>query len=290
MPIHQVSFIGVGRMGEPMAAHLLQAGYRVTVHDLNPAPLQRLARQGAITAINVQAAAQAGEAVITMLPTDEALQDIAVGSLLDVLTPRQVFIDMSTSRLATSRRLAKLLGDRRVAMLDAPVTGGESGAQAGTLTIMVGGEPEVYARCEPVLKAMASKVTHVGPQGHGLIAKYVNQMIMESMFGILGEAFSFAESAGADKAAVYEAIRTGMAASPLMDMTMQFWLKGDFGTGRELTLHTKDGAYALAAAEDVKAWTPFTALSHELYKLALRQGDGERHAAALALLFERANK
>jgi 2-hydroxy-3-oxopropionate reductase len=153
---------------------------------------------------------------------------------------------------------------------------------------MVGGERATFERCEPVLRAVSRKVTYVGGHGHGLIAKFVNQIIMEATFGVVAEAFSFVASAGADPEAVYEAIRTGGASSFVLDLAMQSILTNEWGSGRELTLHAKDGAYALSAAEDLHAWTPFTALSHELFKLALAQGEGAHAAAAVARVYERA--
>jgi 3-hydroxyisobutyrate dehydrogenase-like beta-hydroxyacid dehydrogenase len=281
-----VAFIGVGRMGEPMAGHVLRHGFPVTAYDVNPAPLQRMGERGATIGASVAEAARSSDIVITMLPSDEALQDISP-TLLDSLQPSQVFIDMSTNRLPTSHRLAQRLADRGVAMLDAPVTGGEGGAQAGTLNIMVGGDADVFTRCLPVLQAMAKVVTHIGPQGHGLIAKYVNQMIMEATFAVVAEAYSFAETLGADRGRIYEAIRSGGAASWVMDLAVPQMLSGAWGQGRELALHTKDGAYVLAAAETAHAWTPMTALSHELFKLAVRQGEGDHSAAALALVYNR---
>jgi 2-hydroxy-3-oxopropionate reductase len=289
MAIQRIAFVGAGRMGEPMAAHLLRAGFALTVFDVNPAPLARLAGAGAVIADSPAAASHGSDVVITMLPSDDALRDVA-DSLLGHLKPGQTFVDMGTSRLATSLRLARLVAERGAQMLDAPVTGGEAGAHHATLDIMVGGERATFEICEPVLRAMGRKVTYVGGHGHGLVAKFVNQIIMEATFGIVAEAFSFAASAGADLDAVYEAIRTGGAASFVLDLAMPGILKNEWGAGRELTLHAKDGAYALAAAEDLHAWTPFTALSHELFKLALAQGEGEHAAAAVARVYERVRR
>ena len=289
MSISHVGFIGTGRMGEPMAGHLLGHGFEVTVYDVVAEPLERLAQRGAQVAPSLEAAVQAGEVVITMLPTDEALQSLA-DTLVDNLRPGTVLVDMSTSRLTTSRALGVRLADKGVAMLDAPVTGGVGGAQQGTLSIMVGGDALNFARCEPVLQAMASRVTHIGPAGHGLIAKYVNQMIMESTMAAIGEAFSFAAQAGVDTGKVYDAVKGGAAQSFVLDTSGAVVGRGDFGTGRELALHTKDGGYALAAAEAVGAWTPMTAASHELFKLALWQGEGEHSGAALVRVYDRARK
>ncbi len=289
MSMVHVGFIGTGRMGEPMTGHILSAGFPVTVYDVNPVPLQRLAERGATVAANQAAAAQDADVVITMLPNDEALQTVGT-ALLPVLQPGQTLVDTSTSRLNTSLRLRDALGQRDVAMLDAPVTGGETGAQAGTLNIMVGGERDVFDRCVPVLQATARRVVYIGGPGHGLIAKYVNQMIMQATFAGVAEAFTLAETLGADKTAIYEAIHDGAAASFVLNWAAPGLLRDEWGSGRELTLHAKDGAYALAAAEDAHAFTPVTALSHELFKLALFQGEGERQPGALARVFQRAHR
>ena len=287
MSITRVGFVGVGRMGEPMVGHLLDHRFQVTVYDITAGPLERLGQRGAQVAPSLEAAVQAGDMVITMLPTDEALQGLS-DTLVDNLRPGTILVDMSTSRLTTSRALGVRLADKGVAMLDAPVTGGVGGAQKGTLSIMVGGDTATVARCAPVLEAMASRVTHIGPAGHGLLAKYVNQMIMESTMAAIGEAFSFAAQAGVDTGKVYDAIRGGAAQSFVLDTSAAVVGRGDYGTGRELALHAKDGGYALAAAEAVGAWTPMTAASHELFKLALWQGEGEHSGAALVRVYEKA--
>jgi 2-hydroxy-3-oxopropionate reductase len=193
MALQRIAFIGTGRMGEPMAAHLLRAGFTLAVADTNPDPLARLAGAGATIADSPATAAEGAELIIAMLPSDEALQEVA-GGLLGQLGPGQIFVDMGTSRLATSLRLAALLRERGAQMLDAPVTGGEAGAQQATLDIMVGGERAAFERCEAALRAMGRKATYVGGHGHGLVAKFVNQMIMEATFGVIAEAFSFAAS------------------------------------------------------------------------------------------------
>ncbi|MCW5848578.1 MAG: NAD(P)-dependent oxidoreductase [Anaerolineae bacterium] len=286
MSIAHVGFVGVGRMGEPMAGHILKHGFPVTVYDVAPRPLERLAQRGAQVAASLEAALQVGDVVITMLPSDEVLQGMA-DTLVDNLRPSSILVDMSTSRLTTSRAIGVRLADKGVAMLDAPVTGGVGGAQKGTLSIMVGGDALTLARCAPVLEAMASQVTHIGPAGHGLMAKYVNQMIMESTMAAIGEAFSFAAQAGVDTAKVYDAIRGGAAQSFVLDTSAAIVGRGDFGAGRELALHAKDGGYVLAAAEVVGAWTPMTAASHEILKLAVVQGESDHGWAALVRVYER---
>jgi 3-hydroxyisobutyrate dehydrogenase-like beta-hydroxyacid dehydrogenase len=287
-PIHSIAVIGVGRMGGPMALNLLRAGFAVSAYDASPAQLEALARQGVAAADSAQAAASTASAIITMLPSDDVLQRVVEGpeGLLSQMRAGQVLIDMSTSKLTTSQRLAALVAERGAHMLDAPVSGGEQGARDGTLSIMVGGDRAVFERCRPLLAAMGTTLTYIGANGMGLVAKLVNQMLMEAAFCAVAEAFALAASAGADLAAVYQAVRGGHGGSRVLDMMLPQLLSGDLGSGRELTLHHKDGLYALAAAEALGSWAPVTQLTHELFDQALAAGQGIHSAAAVAHVYE----
>lgn len=271
-----------------MALNLRRAGFAVRVHDVSPEALTAAAQAGLATAGSALAAAQSADAIILMLPSDEALVGVMDGDagLLTHLRPGQVVIDMATSLLSTSQRLAAQAAERGAALIDAPVSGGIDGAQAGTLSIMVGGEPAVVQRCQPVLAAMGRTVTHIGGQGMGLIAKYVNQIVMEAAFCAVAEAFGVAAKAGADLAAVYQAVRHGLGGSRVLDLMLPQLLSGDLGRGRELTLHYKDGGYALAAGEVLGAWTPMTALTHEIFAEAMQAGHGGHHASGVARVYE----
>jgi 2-hydroxy-3-oxopropionate reductase len=280
--------IGAGRMGGPMAVNLLRAGFTVVAYDTAEAQRTALQQQGVVTVASVQQAIRQADVVITMLPSDDILIQVLEGpdQLLNRLTPNQILIDMGTSKLATSQRFAQLLAERDVAMLDAPVSGGERGAREGTLSIMVGGKREVFERCQPIFQAMGSTITYIGTHGMGLMAKYVNQMIMEATFCTIAEAFGLAAKAGADMEAIYHAVRGGLGGSPVLDQMLPQLLEGNMGTGRELTLHYKDGAYALAAAEALGGWTPITELTHSLFDQAMQAGQGTHSAAAVARIYE----
>jgi 2-hydroxy-3-oxopropionate reductase len=154
---------------------------------------------------------------------------------------------------------------------------------------MVGGERAVYEAALPVLEAMGRLVTYIGGAGMGLVAKYVNQMLMEAAFCAAAEAFAMAAGAGADLAAVYAAVRGGLGGSRVLDQAVPQFLSGDFGGGRELSLHHKDGGYALAAAEAVGSQAPLTALTHELFAAAVAAGQGGHSAAAVARVYEARN-
>jgi 2-hydroxy-3-oxopropionate reductase len=287
-PIHNIAFVGAGRMGGPMALNMRRAGFAVVAYDASRAQLDELAQQGVTAVDSAQAAARAAEIVITMLPSDDVLQKVVAGAggLLETLGPGQTLIDMGTSKLATSQRLAVLVEARGAHMLDAPVSGGEQGARDATLSIMVGGERAVFERCRPALAALGTTLTYIGGQGMGLIAKLVNQMLMEAAFCTIAEAFALAAKAGADIDAVYQAVRGGLGGSRVLDQMLPQLLAGDLGSGRELTLHHKDGAYALAAAESLGSWAPITELTHALFEQALAAGQGAHSAAAVARVFE----
>jgi 2-hydroxy-3-oxopropionate reductase len=287
-PIRAVAVIGAGRMGGPMALNLARAGFAVSAYDAAPAQLEALARQGITPAASAQAALDAAEVTILMLPSDEALQQVLEGrgGLIERLRPVQALLDMGTSKLETSRRLARLVAERGAGMLDAPVSGGEQGARDGTLSIMVGGERALFERCRPLLAAMGATITYIGGNGMGLVAKLVNQMLMEASFCAAAEAFTLAAKAGANLDAVYAAVRDGLGGSRVLDQVLPQIRSGNYGSGRELTLHHKDGAYALAAAAALGLAAPLTELTHALFDAALQAGHGEQSAAAVARVYE----
>lgn len=280
-----VAVLGAGRMGGPMAVNLLRAGFPVRAFDAQAAQREWLAQQGVSAVDSVPALLAGAEVLITMLPSDAVLQQVAE-QVLPLLSAEMLWIDMATSQLATSQRLAQQVAERGAYFLDAPVSGGERGAQAASLSIMVGGERAVYERALPVLEALGSTVTYIGGAGMGLIAKFVNQMLMEATFCTVAEAFAMAAKAGADVDAVYQAVRNGFGGSPVLDQVLPQWLAGNLGTGRELTLHQKDGSYALAAAQMLGVPTPITEATHGLFNQAVEAGHGHESAAAIGRLFE----
>ena len=286
--IRRVGFIGVGRMGRPMVRHLAQAGFSVTAYDNVAAQIAPLTEYGVALASTTEAAARDAEVIILMLPTDEALQAVmeAPDGLLPMLRAGQVVIDMATSQLATSRRLAALVAERGASMLDAPVSGQIHGAETGTLSIMVGGDRATFERCRPVFEAMGTTVTYIGANGMGLVTKLVNQMLMEASFCAVAEAFTFAAKAGADLQAVFDAVRNGLGGSKVLEQMLPQILADDFGSGRELTLHWKDGGYAVDAAAAVGAWAPITELTHQLFAAAIAAGHGDESGPAVVRVFE----
>lgn len=283
-----VGWIGLGRMGGPMARHLLRAGYHVQGFDLADDAVEQHRLAGGAVAASVADAARGADFVVTMLNSDESLQQVVddADGLYTVLRPPAILLDMSTSRVATIRGMAARFAEAGIPLLDAPVTGGVQGADKGTLDIMIGGDAEAFERCRGLLAVMSRKVTYVGASGAGLLAKYVNQIVMAATFCAAAEGLALATKGGADPARVWEAISSGLAASPLLASTVQSIASASYGQAAELLLFHKDTAYALSAGTDLAAWLPMTAQAHEAFKLAVQAGYGGGNAPGVAQLWE----
>lgn len=275
-------------MGGPMARNAQRAGFSVAAFDVALAAREAVAAHGVAARESIAGAMRDADVIVTMLPSDDALVDAMRGSggVLQSLTPGALVIDMSTSQLSTSQALAAEVLSRGGVMLDAPVSGGTGGAEAATLSIMVGGDHDAYLRAKPLFATLGTTITYIGANGMGLVAKYVNQMLMEAAFCAVAEAFAFAAKAGAPVQPVFDAVRNGHGGSRVLDMMIPQCLSADFGSGRELALHTKDGAYAHAAALAVGAWAPVTELTHALFAQATDAGLSGLSAPAIVKLFE----
>lgn len=202
----KIGFIGLGIMGKPMAANLLEAGHELVVHNLSQEPVQELVGLGATGASSPKEVAEASELVITMLPNSPEVKEVVLGEdgVLEGAHDGLVLIDASSIAPLASQEISAALQAKGVAMLDAPVSGGEPGAIEGTLAFMVGGDKEVFDRYANVLEAMGRSVTYVGPVGAGNIAKLANQAIVAVNIAVLGEALVLSKRAGVDPAMVVE--------------------------------------------------------------------------------------
>lgn len=248
MTLHtKIAFLGIGLMGEPMARRLIQAGYFVTVWNRTLAKCDALASQGATAAVSAPDAVRGADIVISMLadgPTVGAVLADAIGSL----APQALWIDMSSTKQSEAQAFDVLLSAKQRGFIDAPVSGGVAGAQAGTLAIMAGGAAVVYASAEPVL-AVLGRPTLVGPAGSGQVAKLCNQLIVGATLNIVAEALLLAQAAGADPAAVRTAIRGGFAESKILEMHGQRMLERNFVPGGYVKTQLKDMHNILAAAD-----------------------------------------
>lgn len=267
-----IAMLGTGRMGFPMARRLCQAGYTVHVWNRDADKAHPLAADGAVPHASAASAAAAGEIVISML-----LDGPAVASVLfehgaaAAMRPGTLFVDMASIQPAQARTHADRLAQRGIGALDAPVSGGTVGAEAGTLAIMVGGSATYFARAQPLLQVLG-RATHVGPHGAGQLAKLANQMIVGITIGAVAEALLLAAKGGADMAKVREAITGGFADSRILQLHGQRMVERDFAPRGRMTVQLKDMRNALATAHELGFEAPVTQLFESLYADAVAHG------------------
>ena len=284
----RVGFIGLGVMGAPMARHLLAAGYPLTVHSRSATPVDALVAEGATRASTPAEVASASDVVITMVPDTPDVELVLFGDagVAEGATAGSLVIDMSTIDPIRTRAFAERLAANEIAMLDAPVSGGQVGAEAGTLSIMVGGPDEAFARARPLFEAMGSTIVHVGPSGAGQVTKACNQLVIASAVEAVGEAFVLAAKAGVDPAKVREALLGGFASSKVLDLHGQRMLDHAFEPGFRSALMAKDGRIVVSAADGLEAPIPgFRAVAERLEAM-LPAGRGDLDYAALVTLLE----
>ena len=244
--------MGLGIMGRPMVANLLAAGHEVTVASRSPGPVAEMVALGARAATDLTDLARGRDAVLTMLPDSPDVEAVVLGpgGVLEAARPGTLVIDLSTVRPATSRAIAAAARERECAALDAPVSGGDTGAVAGTLAIMVGGDPEAFAAARDLLGALGTTVRHVGPAGAGQTVKAANQMLIGGTLAVLAEALTLLERAGVDPAGALEVLGGGMAQSRILERKGPQMLERSFDPGFRVELHEKDmGIVAATAAE-----------------------------------------
>ena len=288
----KIGFIGLGIMGKPMAKNLAAAGHELVVLDNNRSNEAELIAAGATSAENAKAVAEQVDTVITMLPNSPHVKAVALGEggLLEGAHEGLTLIDMSSISPIAAREVEAALKEKGVTMLDAPVSGGEPKAIDGTLSIMVGGEKELFDRYAEVLGAMGSAVTFVGPLGAGNIAKLANQAVVAVNIAVVGEALVLAQKAGVDPEAVFQAIRGGLAGSTVMEAKAPMMLERRFDPGFRINLHIKDLDNALAAGHEYQAVLPLTAQVREMMTaLAVDGGEVEDHASLVKFYEKLAN-
>lgn len=281
--IERIGFIGLGIMGKPMVANLMQAGYPLAVHDIQPERLVEAEAAGAQVVENAREAAEASEIIITMLPDSPDVESVAMGSegLLEGVRSGQVYIDMSTISPAVSIRLAEALTAKGVECLDAPVSGGEVGAIHGALSIMVGGESNVLERVRPILETLGKTITLCGGHGTGQIVKACNQIQVAMNIVGMAEAFTLATKAGVDPAIVLQVLSGGYAQCRVMDVRGPKVVEGDFAPGFKARFHHKDLNIALQTAKELTSPLPATALVQQYFNALLAAGDGDLDHTAL---------
>ncbi len=283
----KIGFVGLGIMGTPMAGHLLAAGHELSVFDLRPVP-QALLDAGAKAGGSGKAVAQAAEIVILMVPDTPhvaaALFDpdgIAAG-----LSAGKTVVDMSSISPVETKVFARKINALGCAYLDAPVSGGEVGAKAGTLTIMVGGPEADFERVKPLFELMGKNITLVGGHGAGQTTKVANQIIVALNIAAVGEALLFASKAGADPAKVRQALMGGFAASRILEVHGERMIKRTFNPGFRIALHQKDLNLALQGAKALGVALPGTANAAQLMQACAANGHGQADHSALVKALE----
>jgi 3-hydroxyisobutyrate dehydrogenase len=284
----RIGFIGLGIMGSPMAQNLLKAGFQLTVYNRSRPPVDLLVSLGAKSATSPKAVAERSDVVITMVTDSEAVEDVVMGQegLVEGAREGLVLIDMSTISPSLTRSVSASLATKGVSMLDAPVSGGDTGAREGTLTIMVGGPAPVFEACLPVLQVLGKKVVHMGATGAGQLTKLANQILVAcNMIGVC-ECLNFAKRAGLDVGKLIDSLSAGAASSwSLVNLGPKI-AKRDFAPGFKVRLLQKDLRYVLSSANDLNAPLPATALVHQLYTRLEEEGLGEVGTQALLTAIE----
>lgn len=279
-----IGFIGLGKMGGPMAANLLKAGHRLTVHDLSADAVARAVALGAEAAPDIRAATIGVEAVITMLPAGKEVRAVYLGveGILAAAAPGTLFMDCSTIDVMTARDVAAAAGDAGAAMVDAPVSGGVGGAEAGTLTFMVGGGEQAFARAAPILQCMGKAVVHAGGPGNGQAAKICNNMILGVSMIAVCEAFVLADKLGLDRQKLFEI--SSKASGQCWSLSTYCPVPGpvpaspanrDYQAGFTAAMMLKDLRLAQDAAQNSGAATPLGAEAAQLYALFAAQGSAD---------------
>lgn len=272
--IKKIGFIGLGIMGKPMATNLMGAGYQVTGYDIDQHAMKTMAEKGVGQASSPKEAAKSADAVITMLPSDQIVEEVATGKdgALEGMGKGAILVDMSTISPSTAMRVAEKLEEKGMEMLDAPVSGGDVGAKEGTLSIMVGGKQEIFERMLPVLQKMGKNVSHVGDHGAGQVAKAANQIIVALTIEAVAEALIFAKKSGVDPKRVRDALMGGFAQSRVLDLHGQRMLDRNFEPGGRVALHKKDTEIAMSMARELGMYLPGTALVSQLWNTVAAHG------------------
>ena len=283
----KIGFIGLGRMGLPMSYNLLRAGYDITVHNRSQEKVRQIADAGATAAASASEVVASCDIVLACLPDVETCERVLLDEALPKARPGQIIVDHSTVGAATSKACAAAAEARGAMFLDAPISGGTERATDGTLTIMVGGPADAYARVQPAFDFMGAVVRHVGPTGSGTAAKLVNQLLVGIHMVAAAEAMLLGAKSGADPALVFELVNSGWGQSFLLGRNAPAMLDRDFeGVRTQLRVFLKDLGLIQEMARDLD--TPIAAgnLAHRLLTEAVEQGLGDLDSAAIVLPME----
>jgi 2-hydroxy-3-oxopropionate reductase len=268
-----VGFIGLGIMGAPMAGHLMKGGHKVFLHSHGGVPTT-LTDAGGIACANGKEVAQKADVIITMVPDTPHVQDVLFGDngVAQGLSKGKIVVDMSSISPIETKEFAKRINALGCEYIDAPVSGGEVGAKAGSLTIMAGGTEAAFAKVKPLFELMGKNITLVGGNGDGQTCKVANQIIVALTIEAVGEALLFASKAGADAGRVRQALMGGFASSRILEVHGERMVKRSFDPGFRIELHQKDLNLALNSARKIGVSLPNTATCQELFNACVAHG------------------
>jgi 2-hydroxy-3-oxopropionate reductase len=285
----RIGFIGLGIMGKPMARNLLAAGFPLTVYSRSEGPVEEVVAAGAVRGDGPAAVADASDITMTMLPDTTDVEQVLTGGggVLEGAASGSLVVDMSSIDPGPTRVMADAFAAKDVAMLDAPVSGGERGAIDAALSIMVGGTDDAFARAMPVFEALGKSIVHVGPSGAGQVCKACNQLVVAATIEAVAEALLLAERSGVDAAKVREALLGGFAGSKILEVHGQRMLDRTFDPGFRIRLHRKDARIVEAAAAEAESPIPSFAVVTEQLQKAVDAGDGDRDHSGLFAELER---
>ena len=290
--MNDLGFIGLGIMGKPMAGNLIKAGNRVYVFDRVPQSVDALEAAGAVSCVNAKEVAEAAAVIFLMLPDTPDVEEVLFGKdgVAEGIRPGSTVVDMSSISPIATRRFAERLTALNVEMLDAPVSGGQIGAENGTLSIMVGGKETVFAAIKPFFEIMGKNIVHIGGNGDGQVCKVANQVVVALTLEAVSEALVLASKAGADPAKVRQALLGGFAQSRILEVHGERMLKRTFTPGFRGRLHQKDLNIALQTARELGVSLPGTAIVQELFNtLSADQSIDLDHSAIITAIEKLAN-
>jgi 2-hydroxy-3-oxopropionate reductase len=284
----RIGYIGLGLMGKPIARNLLKAGYPLTVHNRSRPAVDELVAEGAEGASTPREVAEASDVVFTNLPDSPDVEMVVLGSkgILEGSRPGMIFIDNSTIKPETARKIATKLEDVGASALDAPVSGGDIGAQAGTLAIMVGGPREAFDTALPIFQAIGKTITYVGESGAGQVAKACNQIMVAAQMVATAELILLAQRSGVDPRRVVDAIRGGAAQCWTLDVKPQRLFAGDRQPGFKAHMMYKDLGIVLDTARAYGMPLPATAVGMQLFESMLQLGMGDLDNSAVIGVLE----
>ena len=286
-----IGFIGLGIMGKPMAINLIKAGYSLVVHDINQAAVDELVQNGAVNGESSKGVAEKCGIIFTMLPDGPEVEEVICGpeGISDVIGAETIVVDMSSISPTVSKNAAAKLQQKQAHYVDAPVSGGEPGAIAGTLAIMVGGDEQIVEKVKPLLAHMGKSVVRVGDIGAGQTVKLVNQILVALHIGAMGEAMLLAKKCNVDCMQTYEAIKNGLAGSNVLNAKVPLVLDRNFKPGFKMKLHKKDLRNAMSVADELGLDLPLARTIQKLLNDLVDTGHGEEDHGGLVQAVEKLN-